>query len=741
MASREAVQVIVRTRPTSSFAQDGLKIDTEKNCIDVHLSKSKGQAINNQQENWNFKLDRILHNASQEMVFDVAARDIVNNVIEGYNGTILAYGQTGAGKTFTMNGGTQSYQHRGVVPRSLGHLFRSIQSKPEVATVVRLSYIEIYNETYYDLLADSSENRPDLTVRDGPNGSVEVKGLTKLVAESEEAALGHLFTGEANRSIAQHQMNSNSTRSHCIFTVYLESRSRIESSEKVVSAKLNLVDLAGSERVGKTGSSGQTLKEAKYINKSLSFLEQVVIALANKRRDHVPFRQSKLTNLLRDSLGGNCKTRMIANIWAEREQLDETISTLKFALRMMRVANEATVNVQLDPQILVKKYQREIKELKQELAMHDTLANRAGVNYDNYTPEQQTEVRTTVKKYIDGTITNIEVSNLRMIDECFQQFKNIVLDYKVMLEQGRRLSGMGAVAGHASQLESRAHSAASRRQSEVGETIGEGFGVGLAHDQARPNSQMEGIDVTKQARQAAHLQKKEDMEQLRKEIDKPYKSDDDEEEDDGLPSGPKPTEDQALIEYKNGPGKDHQDTFQQNKKELAERKQSLKEVSIKVNKTKKTIDDFNQRIRMIRVQREADQLSSTEDGVQVIDEEEYALIRQLKNAKRQYQVHFQERRVLSDEVGYLKGLIEQSKMNLCNKFLEWYKTKYGEATNEETQQNGDEDVLDDGEKFDKMELEKIMAEDPDSVSFYNARKATTGAKKRTGGAAGKVRRP
>lgn len=140
-------------------------------------------------------------------------------------------------------------------------------------------------------------------------------------------------------------LNKASSRSHCVFTIYIESRSRVESSDKVVYSKLNLVDLAGSERTKKTGSSGLTLKEATYINKSLSFLEQVVIALCDKKRDHIPYRQSKLTNLLRDSLGGNCKTLMVANVWPEPSHLEETISTLKFATRMMRVSNEAIVNV------------------------------------------------------------------------------------------------------------------------------------------------------------------------------------------------------------------------------------------------------------------------------------------------------------------------------------------------------------------------------------------------------------
>lgn len=142
-----------------------------------------------------------------------------------------------------------------------------------------------------------------------------MKGLTRTQADNEEAALQILFEGENNKTVAEHKLNKNSSRAHSIFTVHLEIRSKVESSEKVVMSKINLVDLAGSERTKKTGSEGQTLIEAQFINKSLSFLEQVVVALSDQQRDHIPYRQNKLTYLLKDSIGGNSKTCMIANVW------------------------------------------------------------------------------------------------------------------------------------------------------------------------------------------------------------------------------------------------------------------------------------------------------------------------------------------------------------------------------------------------------------------------------------------
>lgn len=248
----------------------------------------------------------------------------------------------------------------------------------------------------FDLLSPTpthEQSGSDITIQDDSKGGIHVKGLSTHICTNEEEALNHLFEGETNRTISEHQLNKTSSRSHCIFTIYVESKSRVESSEKVVFSKLNLVDLAGSERTKKTGSEGIILKEANFINKSLSFLEMVVIASCDKGREFVPHRQSKLTNLLKDSIGGNSKTYMIANVWPEPAHLEETISTLKFGTRMMKVTNEATINVHLDSNQLIKKYEREIRELKQELAMHDTLANRGRITYETYTPEQQFEIQ------------------------------------------------------------------------------------------------------------------------------------------------------------------------------------------------------------------------------------------------------------------------------------------------------------------------------------------------------------
>ena len=327
-----------------------------------------------------------------------------------------------------MSGSTANYKYRGIIPRSIAQLYQEIGAQFDKAVTIKVSYVEIYNELFFDLLSStptSEQTGSEISIQDDPKGGIHVKGLTKHICPTEEDALNLLFEGETNCTIAEHALNKQSSRSHTIFTIYVESKSRVESSEKIVFSKLNMVDLAGNERTKKTGAEGLALKEAQYINRSLSFLEQVVVALCERKRDHIPYRQAKLTNLLRDGIGGNSKTLMIANIWPEPAFVEETTSTLKFATRMMRVSNEAIINVQLDPTLLIKKYEKEIRELKQELTMHDTLANRGRVTYDPYTAEQQFEIQKLSEQFLRGDLEDIEeINSLRQVREIFHQFRN-----------------------------------------------------------------------------------------------------------------------------------------------------------------------------------------------------------------------------------------------------------------------------------------------------------------------------
>jgi len=294
-----------------------------------------------------------------------------------------------------MTGSNSVFKYRGIVPRAIAQLYALTSSKFDQAITIRVSYAEIYNEKIRDLLpGPDGEVHKDqnLQITDDQRGGVAIRGLTQVVCDTEEEALNCLFEGQLNQTIREHNLNQQSSRAHTVYTLNVESRSRVESADKVVFSKLHLVDLAGSEMTKKTGSTGVVLEESCFINKSLSFLEQVVLALSSKKRGHVPYRQAKLTNFLRDSIGGNCKTVMIANIWPEARHLSETASTLKFASRMMKITNEASVNIMMDPVLQIKRLEKEIRDLKQELAMHDTLSNRGRINYATYTQQQQEEI-------------------------------------------------------------------------------------------------------------------------------------------------------------------------------------------------------------------------------------------------------------------------------------------------------------------------------------------------------------
>lgn len=401
------VKVVVRLRLTSAFAQDLIKFGEDKQSVSVNIPRNV-EYINNQPSKCDFKFDSVLNNTSQETLFEDCALPVVKSLLDGFNGTVLAYGQTATGKTFTMTGATENYKQRGIIPRSISQIFKDISDRPTLEFTVKVSYLEVYNEQLVDLLVSDSKTHP-LTVYEDKNG-VHVKGLKVLLANNEEEALNMLFEGDTKRTCSAHQMNKFSSRSHCIFTIHVQSKSRIESADRVLVSKLNLVDLAGSERLSKTETSGATLKEAMYINRSLTYLEQVIIALADKKREHVPFRQSKLTHVLRDSIGGNCNTLMIANISGEQQNIDETIATLRFSTRMMCVAIDPQINVHYDPMALVRKYEAEIKELKQELNMYDLLSNRGGrVIYETYNEVQKNELWKIIKAYIDSDSEELEV--------------------------------------------------------------------------------------------------------------------------------------------------------------------------------------------------------------------------------------------------------------------------------------------------------------------------------------------
>lgn len=283
--------------------------------------------------------------------------------MQGYNGTIFAYGQTGTGKTFTMEGVLDKNELKGIIPRTIDAIFNSIKETPNQQFLVQVSFVEIYNEEVRDLLSKNVKNKLEVRERDG---SFYVQDCKIVKVENAAQTLNLMFMGRDNRAKGATKMNKESSRSHSIFTIIVENSSVEGGETKYRMGKLNLVDLAGSERQSKTEATGERLKEATKINLSLTVLGNVICALVNPKISHIPYRESRLTMLLCDSLGGNTKTVMIANVGPADYNYEETLNTLWYANRAKNIKNKPKINE--DPKdAILRQYQEEIEKLRLQL--------------------------------------------------------------------------------------------------------------------------------------------------------------------------------------------------------------------------------------------------------------------------------------------------------------------------------------------------------------------------------------
>ncbi|KAM8895291.1 kinesin-like protein KIF18A isoform 2-T3 [Spinachia spinachia] len=318
-----------------------------------------------------FVFDHVFgENSTQVEIFESTTKGILDGLMNGYNCTVFAYGATGAGKTHTMLG---SQNEPGVMYRTMTELFnRMDEAKEEKEFAVAFSYLEVYNEQIRDLLA----NAGPLAVRENGSKGVVVQGLTLHQPKSAEHILEALDSGNRNRTQHPTEMNATSSRSHAVFQIYLRQQEKTASlNPNACVAKMSLIDLAGSERASATNAKGARLREGANINRSLLALGNVINALADpkSKKTHIPYRDSKLTRLLKDSLGGNCRTVMIANVSPSSKSYDDTHNALKYANRAKEIKSSLRSNVvSLDSHIsqyavICEKQRQEILQLKKKL--------------------------------------------------------------------------------------------------------------------------------------------------------------------------------------------------------------------------------------------------------------------------------------------------------------------------------------------------------------------------------------
>ncbi|XP_069634510.1 kinesin-like protein KIF9 isoform X1 [Haliaeetus albicilla] len=764
-AVEKRVHTFVRVKPTANFAQDMIKFGPDNKTIDIYIRKdAKKGVVNNRQTDWSFRLDGVLHNTSQELAYETVAKKLVSEALTGYNGTIMCYGQTGAGKTYTMTGATAEYKHRGIIPRAIQQVFKATAHSVDPFITVRISYLEIYNETLFDLLSTMTSNGTSdmqMAVVDCPQG-VYVKGLSIHSVSHEEDALNLLFEGETNRMIAEHTLNKNSSRSHCIFTIYIESRFRVFSDVKCINSKINLIDLAGSERLSKTGSEGQVLKEATYINKSLSFLEQIIIALADPKRDHIPFRQSKLTHVLKDSLGGNCNTVLVANICGEAVHVEETLSSLRFATRMKWITTEPILNETYDREGTVKALEKEIILLKQELAMHDSLVNRSFVTYDPLTDIQIAGIKSQVHKYLKGAIDEIDIVNIRQVREVFKQFKLIVSQQEREVEARLRSkyalidkndfaavaavqkAGVVDVDGHLVREED--GQASGTRTTPFSSRRGGKKKSRKSNEQPKKDrigSSLSGrdLDVFLPSKSQVIISTKDldvkegvrsqDTANIEAELSKPAPVDDSQ-----RPSSP-PSKPVAFEQFKEECGSEISRIFKENKSILLARKKRSSTVAQRINFIKHEMEGIKKALEAQKQERWQQGEYVDEKGQIIIDEQEFLLIMKLKDLKEEYRSGYAELQDLKAEIQYCQHLVDRCRNKLISEFEIWYSESFliPKDVREALKPGGNirpgmipiNRVMcleeDEQDRFERMQ-ETTLPACPASVSFYKAKMKT-----------------
>ena len=353
--------------PTSS---NSLKIITDNININTGIKENFSEKTSQ-----DFTYDKVFpSDTNQKTIFDIVAKPLISAAFEGINGTLFCYGQTSSGKTYTMEGVPTDSDLMGVIPRMMQLIFDTINSgNPDIEYSVKCQYYQIYNEKIQDLI---DTRKTDLAIREDKNKGIWVEDCTEEYVESEQEMFNFFQNGASNRAVASTKMNALSSRSHSLFAVIIYQRNIITESSKT--GKIYFVDLAGSEKMSKAGIEGNTmLKEAQNINKSIMTLGMVINALT-KGAKHVPYRDSKLTRVLQESLGGNSLTNLIINCSPNMSNQPETLNTLRFGQRAKLIKNKVVANTQQS----VKELMMKLKQAEEKIKVLEEIIG-AGKGDDN----------------------------------------------------------------------------------------------------------------------------------------------------------------------------------------------------------------------------------------------------------------------------------------------------------------------------------------------------------------------
>ncbi|KAG8430876.1 hypothetical protein GDO86_019820 [Hymenochirus boettgeri] len=437
--SSEALKVVVRCRPMNR-KEEGAGYDSIVD-MDVKLGQVtiRHPRANPGELPKTFTFDAVYDaNSKQADLYDETVRPLIDSVLQGFNGTIFAYGQTGTGKTYSMQGVWAEPEKRGVIPNTFDHIFTQISRSQNQQYLVRASYLEIYQEEIRDLLCKDPIKK--LELKENPDTGVYIKDLSSFVTKNVKEIEHVMNLGNQSRSVACTNMNEHSSRSHTIFVITVEcSEIGVDGDEHIRVGKLNLVDLAGSERQNKTGVIGDRPKEASKINLSLSALGNVISALVDGRSTHIPYRDSKLTRLLQDSLGGNAKTIMVATLGPASHNYEESLSTLRFANRAKNIKNKPRINE--DPKdTLLREFQEEIARLKAQLEKRGMLSKKRRRNSRRKksvdgegTPDTEEETEDRIIEKNMGSYLKEQAKRIEQEKAAIQDDHSLMADEKLKL--------------------------------------------------------------------------------------------------------------------------------------------------------------------------------------------------------------------------------------------------------------------------------------------------------------------